>query len=89
MIALATTQSAELERIASRLAELIISFCTDRLAVAPEFNMVELTAWVSRHVVAAPDSAGRILRDLRKRGLVRYKVTNRRASTYRVEGVAA
>lgn len=77
------TQPEHLARVARRLDGLILAFARDRLATRrPEFHMHELTAWVSRHTPTAPDSAGRILRNLKARGRLLYVVRNRRASLY-------
>jgi hypothetical protein len=76
-------QAVQLARVRSRIAALVLAFCTP----GRTFRMEELT----RHVLAgepgtAPDSPSRILRALKLEGLVRYRVLNRRGSLYRVEG---
>jgi hypothetical protein len=50
--------------------------------------MVELTSFVARHVSIAPDSAGRILRHLKKQGRIGYDLVSRSKSLYRVLAVA-
>jgi len=83
-------QSLNLERVAERIQGLILSFARDRVAVKrPEFHMTELTSFVSRHHTIAPDSAGRVLRLLRKSGQISYTVISRRLSLYAITKVAA
>lgn len=50
--------------------------------------MADLTSYVSERSTIAPDSAGRILRDLCKRKVVGYLVVNRAQSLYRLTGVS-
>ncbi len=47
-----------------------------------QFHMEELRQWIGAD--AAPDSAGRILRLLRQRGVIDYKVANRAQSLYEI-----
>jgi hypothetical protein len=49
--------------------------------------MAELMHFVARHEPVAPASTDRILRDLRARGLLDYRVTNRRLSLYEITNV--
>jgi hypothetical protein len=80
-------QREHLDRVSTKLGPLILSWCRDRFAHAPEFSMVELASFVSRHVPSAPASTDRIVRELRRQGLISYEVTNRRASLYRLLAV--
>ena len=75
----------QLDRVTDRIAPHIIEFWERRLdSEEREFHMDELLTHVSRNVTAvAPDSPGRILRDLRRSGIVNYEVVNRRQSLYR------
>jgi len=76
-------QQRNLDRVATRIEPLIMAFARDRMNVSrPKFHMVELTNFVSRHHVVAPDSAGRILRHLRKTGALHYGVVSRADSLY-------
>ena len=85
----ATEQQQHLRRVSARIEALILSFARDRLAVKrPEFHMSELTHFVGRHELLAPDSAGRVLRNMRQRGLLGYRV-NRRLSLYSITKVAS
>jgi hypothetical protein len=73
-------QTAQLERVSSKIALSVLEFCRNHFY----FRMEALTAWVRDQTGVAPDSPGRILRDLRQRGLIGYEVVNRRQSLYRV-----
>jgi hypothetical protein len=48
--------------------------------------MADLTAHLNARSLVAPDSAGRILRDLRKRKVLDYRVINRAQSLYEITG---
>lgn len=76
----------ELGRVRSVIAAIVLAFCRSR--IGREFHAQELRDYVARVHPTAPASADRILRDLRKRGLVAYVLVSRRRSLYRVEGVA-
>ena len=76
-------QVAEFERVGRGIGPFIVAFWRDRLASAPSFRMEELRGYVYAKTLVAPDSAGRILRDLRQKGFLNYAVVNRRASHYR------
>jgi hypothetical protein len=74
-------EHADLDRVSSRIARAILDFVSQRDA----FRGDELLAHVEREVGhVAPGSPDRILRMLRKRGRVDYRVTNRRESAYEV-----
>lgn len=74
---------AELERVSERIGEAIKDFC--RRHVGQTFHADELRQHVRSCVgEVAPDSAGRVLRDLRQRGVIAYQVVNRAKSLYRV-----
>lgn len=86
----ASEQQHHLTRVTGRIQELIVSFARDRVATnRPLFHMAELTNFVSRHHVIAPDSAGRVLRLLRAHGRLDYRVTHRRRSEYLLTMVRA
>lgn len=75
-------QDAHLERVNARIGATVLAFC--RETQKPDFHMEELMRFVRARIGAAPDSPGRILRDLRQRGAINYIVLNRRASLYRL-----
>lgn len=78
-------QALNLERVSQRISALIVSFCADR--VGRDFHLSELAGFVSRHVLVSPDSASRILRDLRAKHVIRYSVVSRKLSLYHVDSV--
>lgn len=80
-------QQENLERVSSRIGAAIISFCVNRLRdkFSHEFSAEDLRQFVIRETgISAPASADRILRNLRQRGLVEYRVIDRRGSLYEV-----
>jgi hypothetical protein len=79
-------QQENLERVSSRIGLAVLDFCRDH----QRFCMDELRRHIIRETgVAAPDSPGRILRDLRQRGHVGYKCVSRAESLYEVSWVKA
>lgn len=82
----------ELARVNSRIAKSVLEFCRgtllDPTSASGQFRMEQLTEWVRWDAGIAPDSPGRILRDLRQKGLIDYEVVNRRASLYRLTRIA-
>lgn len=83
-------QQEHLDRVASRIGEVIIQFCVERYRSSdPTFHADELHAEVLRLTgISAPASADRILRDLRQKKVINYVVLNRRQSLYQVLWVA-
>jgi len=77
------TQAEHLERVSKRIARNVIQFVED-VGDYNTFHMDDLRKHIQRHVGGAPDSPSRILRDLRLRGVIDYRVEDRRASLYRV-----
>ena len=78
--------TASLERVTSRIGAAIVEFCAAR--VGQTFHADELRAAITAACgVVAPDSASRILRQLRLTNRIRYVVLSRRESLYKVEGV--
>jgi hypothetical protein len=74
-----------LQRVSDRIEKLVFSFCAKHV----EFHMQDLTDWVRAKIQIAPDSAGRILRAMKAKGLVDYEIINRRASLYRIRNIQA
>lgn len=75
--------AANLARVNARIAMHVKAFVADVLAADGTFHMADLLAYVRERVPdTAPDSAGRILRDLRQKGEIDYMVLDRRASLY-------
>ena len=84
------TQSAELARCETSLSDLIVQFYTQSMARGVrQFHASDLREFISIHTPTAPASADRILRLLRRRGLLNYRVVNRQASLYEFMGAAA
>lgn len=75
-------QQKEIDRVSSNLASAIIMFCSCNHM----FHADDLRRYVGLVIASnsAPASADRILRDLRKKGLVNYRVVNRQRSLYEV-----
>ena len=81
MTPIPTTDHQERERVRSRIGSLILEFCR----INDTFYMENLrTSIETRLGDIAPDSPGRILRQLRQQGLLNYTVVSRRQSLYRV-----
>jgi len=80
-------QVENIARVYSKLAAHIVEFFRINGPLS-EFHVDHLRRWISlRYPGTAPDSAGRIMRDLRQRGLIDYIVVNRRQSLYRITAV--
>lgn len=73
-----------LNRVSDNISDTVLEFVKDR-GTYP-FLMDDLTRFVNRKHCVAPDSPGRILRDLRRKGAVKYRVVSRRDSLYVFEG---
>lgn len=82
------TNSVFLASTANRISGAIIAFCRNHERA--EFFADDLRNYVREQVgYCAPGSADRVLRDLRKRGLVMYRCIDRGNSRYTVDGVTA
>ena len=76
-------QADELARVRSRLGELVVAFWRHCMDEGPAtFTADELREYIATRLPTAPASADRILRDLRQKGRINYRVVNRRASQY-------
>jgi hypothetical protein len=72
-------QQENLERVYSRIARAIIAF----LRKNKFFHADDLRKYVVAETgIAAPASADRVLRDLRQRKIINYRVINRSQSLY-------
>lgn len=82
-------QAENLKRVYGNLHEAVLAFVKLHEERAL-FNMIALTKWVQGNssFSLAPDSPGRILRELRREGLIDYEVVNRAASLYRIKRAA-
>jgi hypothetical protein len=83
-----SAQGTELTRVRGVLREAIIAFCALRLTTGkPVFHADDLRDFVASFADVAPGSPDRVLRDLRKHGVVRYTLESRTKSRYRIDGV--
>lgn len=80
-----TDQDTQLARVNSRIAEHVVAFLAEVGGVGT-FRAADLQQYVSDRMTAAPGSADRILRKLKRDGLIDYVVLNRRGSLYRFDG---
>jgi len=75
-------QRENLERVYARIAPMILMFAREQGCGAP-FRVETLRRYVrTRAPGIAPDSPGRVLRQLRLKGALDYVVVNRRQSLY-------
>tara|TARA_R110000824_G_scaffold247940_3_gene437026 strand:- start:1681 stop:2016 length:336 start_codon:yes stop_codon:yes gene_type:complete len=79
-----TEQQDNIKRVGSRIARAIASF----MDTHDQFRADDLRNHVAARCQCAPASADRILRDLRRKGVVNYRVLNRRQSLYKCLPVA-
>ncbi|HWO14749.1 MAG TPA: hypothetical protein VNN80_34840 [Polyangiaceae bacterium] len=71
----------ERRRVYGKIAPLILMFARDR--AGQQFHVEQLRQYVDAHAHdIAPDSPGRILRELRQQRLLNYVVIDRRNSLY-------
>jgi hypothetical protein len=73
-------QEENLDRVKERISGAVQEFC----GLHSQFHMVELADFVGKRTGVAPDSPGRILRQLRSLGKVQYRVVDRRSSLYEI-----
>lgn len=76
-------QSENIGRVSEKIALAVLEFCRS-VGHGGKFHMVDLQDFVGRQFSIAPDSPGRILRDLRKRKLLNYRVVSRSESEYQM-----
>lgn len=81
----ATEQEQELLRVEGAIANLVQQFF-DGLEVGKQFCMSDLTRFVQDYHQCAPDSPGRVARQMKKTGQVQYEVVCRAHSKYRKTG---
>lgn len=80
------THATNLQRVTDNIGDVVYEFC--RRHVGWHFHATELRGFVqTRCTGIAPESPGRILRELRKQGRVQYELVSRRGSLYRVVAV--
>lgn len=79
-------QPANLARVKERLAAHVKAFC-EEIGVHGRFYAEDLRKSVLAKFKVAPDSPGRILRDLRQSGELDYTIINRRQSLYELTAI--
>lgn len=79
----------ERARVRSRIGSLVMAFCLWQCENFSDgaFYMEDLRRYVEKHIKGqiAPDSPGRILRELRKQRRLDYTVVSRSKSLYRMK----
>lgn len=87
--ATADAQQLHLARVSARIGTAIIWFCRGIMATQDRtFRMQDMLSAVTAICgVVAPDSPSRVLRDLKAKGAITYRVLNRAQSLYQIEGV--
>lgn len=81
-----TEQERQVERVRGKIAQDVLEFLEGR-GIGGLFSSGELGAFVAARCSCAPASADRILRLLRRSGLVAYSVHNRSQGLYRIEAM--
>lgn len=77
-----SAQAEDLERVTSRIGQAVLGFCRANR----QFRADQLRAHVAKECGAsAPASADRVLRELKARGAIKYRVVNRSQSLYSIE----
>lgn len=78
-------QQAQITRVTGALASAILRFCRARLTTGrSEFYANELREYVQGSQDSAPASADRVLRALRRQGVIEYTVVSRADSLYKI-----
>ncbi len=82
-------QDKQLQRVVPKLQDVIIQFLKRKLkTIKQEFHAGELCIYCLNKVNdIAPDSVSRVMRELRKRGIIDYEVIDRKNSLYLIIGV--
>lgn len=76
-------QSVELKRVSSRISRFVVDFF-ESLETGSQFHAADLKQFVAdKNENIAPGSPDRIMRDLRKRGIINYELVSRPKSLYR------
>lgn len=80
-------QEENIVRVRQKIGDIIIAFWRERLLInRPDFRANELSEYMNAQIPNTTfDSASRILRDLRQRGLIDYEVVSRKDSLYRLK----
>lgn len=75
-------QHENIERVSARIGRWVLDWCV----VGKVFHMEDLVRYVEVRLdePVAPDSPGRIMRDLRQKGVLNYEVLSRSQSLYKI-----
>lgn len=74
-------QTAQIARVRGRIGQAVIEFARTRVG---EFGIEELQRFVRERCAVAPSSPDRILRQLRREGVLDYECVSRSAALYRI-----
>lgn len=78
-------QKSQLDRVAQNIEHLVLRFFSERiLSGGTYFHLSDLSEYVAAETQVAPGSPDRIMRSLRRKGLLDYRVVNRGKSLYQV-----
>ena len=78
------SQQEQLTRVSAKIGGVIIRFFSDK-SFGFRFHMKDLlTAVRSEFPYIAPDSPSRVMRDLRQKSVIDYRVINRKNSLYEI-----
>ena len=75
------SDSAELTRVSNKIKTLIIEFLL-KVGEKNRFHMQDLQEYVSKNTSIAPDSPSRVLRDLKSKKFIKYRLISRANSLY-------
>ena len=75
------SDSAELTRVSNKIKTLIIEFLL-KVGEKNRFHMHDLQEYVSKNTSIAPDSPSRVLRDLKSKKVIKYRLISRANSLY-------
>jgi len=80
-------QTRQLRRVRSKIARAIMRYFQNA-APGKTFHLADLVWWIEwLEIPVSPDSPSRVMRDLRQRRIINYRVVNRAQSLYRVEEI--
>jgi len=78
-------QEVELTRVRDRIQQFIRVFFKEQ-GIKGQFHAEDLRRFIRKHdPVIAPGSPDRVLRDMRQRGQLDYRVINRHQSLYQID----
>ena len=82
----ASEQGRQIARVSGKIAESVIAFCRTR--EGETFFGSELALYVMARCGGSPESALRVMRDMRDEGVIDVELVSRSASLYRVVRVS-